>query len=303
MSYAKIRQSLAEGLETAYKIPEDDIATILPEDESEFSSETFLSKFLEYDKDRVEIIGQKGKDKFEQGYSKGKKESLTKQEEQIREEFNIDDNDLVGIDLVKKVVEINSKKSKGDVSKLSDDELKSHPSVINLLTERENRFKTEKEQLIEEHQSKLKEFSRKETMGKVSNKALDILDSLNPVLSEDPVRAKNQRNFLLRELDSLDFQINDSGNIIPLKDGKILEDQHGHSVNFEDFVSNKAKALYDFKQAPERGTPPSGGGNGSGGGSQKFKSEAEYAKYMSDRSISLEDRKKAQESWNKQAAS
>lgn len=303
MSYAKLRQTLAEGLGTAYKIPEDDIANILPENEEDFKSESFLESFLDFDKSRVETIGQKGKDKFEQGYSKAKKEVLTSYEKDIRDAFNIDEDDLVGIDLVKRVVEINSKKNKGDASKLTAEELKSHPAVINLLTEREKAFKTEKEQLEQQYDTKIKEFGRKELFGKVSSRALSILDELNPVLSEDPTRAKNQRNFLIREIEALDYQTSDDGGFIPLKDGKRLEDAHGHGITFDEFVKNKAKGLYDFKQAPDRDTPPAGGGQGGGGGAQKFKSEAEYAKYLSDSSIPLEDRKKAQEEWKKQAAS
>ena len=90
MSYAKLRQQLAEGLKTAYKISEDDIANILPENEADFNESTFLTSFLEQDKNRIEAINLKGKEKFEQGFSKAKKEVLQGFEKDIRESFGID---------------------------------------------------------------------------------------------------------------------------------------------------------------------------------------------------------------------
>src|SRR5690606_4041483 len=110
MSYTKLRQTLADSLATAYQLPEDDIATILPEKEEDFKEADFKSKFLDLDKDRIQTINQKGKEKFEQGYNKAKKEERINFEKEIREQFNIEDDDLIGIDLVKKVAEINAGK-------------------------------------------------------------------------------------------------------------------------------------------------------------------------------------------------
>lgn len=302
MSYTQLLKSVAEGLKTAYQLSEDDIANILPEKEEDFKAETFTAKFLELDKDRIQTIHMKGKDKFDQGYGKAKKEALTVYENEIRSTFGIDEEDLQGIDLVNKVIEINSAKTKGDASKLTEDELKSHPSVIKILNEKDRAFK-EQEQLIKsEFEQKLQGLNKAQLFGKVSKKGLSILDSMNPVLSQDPVRATNQKNWLIRELEQYDFQ--DEGNhFIPLKDGKRVEDGHGHGVNYEQLVQNIAKGLYDFKQADDRSAPPAGGGSGGGGAVPKFKNEAEYAAFVTNSDNSLEDRQRAREDWNKQAAS
>src|SRR5690606_34812449 len=138
----------------------------------------------------------------------------------------------------------------------------------------------------QDYESKISQFSRKELFGKVSKKALNYLDEMNPVLSSDPTKAANQKNWLLKELEGLDFQESDD-DFIPLKEGNRLEDGHGHGINLKQYVQNTAKTLYDFKQADDRDNPPPGGDNPTHVGIPK--TEAEYAKIMTDRSIPLEE--------------
>lgn len=301
MSYTKLRQTLADVLETAYQVPEDDIATLLPEDEASFKENEFKSSFLDLDKTRIQTIKQTGKDKFEQGYSKAKKEERAAFEKEIKEQFSIDDDSLMGIDLVKKVAEINAKTTKADASKLTEDEIKTHPSVIKMLNDRDKAFKDQEKALKEDYDTKISQFSKKEVFTKVSKTALSILDEMNPVLSTDPIKANNQKNWLLKELEGLDFQESDN-DFIPLKEGKRLENDHGHGVSLKQFVQDKAKGLYDFKQADPRENPDPADGGGGGAGKAP-KTEAEYAKMVTDTNIPLAERIKIKEDWNKQPAS
>lgn len=306
MSYTDLKNKLAEVLETAYQVPKDDIAALLPEKEEEFKADDFKSKFLDLDKDRIQAINQKGKDKFEQGYKKATGEILSNFEKEIKQEFNIDDDDLQGLDLVKKTVELSAKTQKADVSKLTEDELKVHPAVIKILNEKDKNFKEQEKKLKEDFDTKLDAFNKKERFNKVSKKALSILDGMNPILSTDPTRAANQKSILLKELEKYDYQ-EENDDFTPLVEGKRLENEHGHGINFEQMVKSEASKYFDFKKADDRDTPPPGGDGGSGGGSGGSlnpKTEAEYAKILSDRSISIEDRQKVKEAWqNKQAAS
>lgn len=302
MSYTKLRETLAEGLGTAYKIQEDDIANILPENEADFKADDFKTFFLEKDKERVETLGLKGKDKFEQGYSKAKKESLTGFEKEIKEAFNIDEDDLIGIDLVKKVVELNSKKNSSDPSKLTEEQLLKHPSVIALLSKKEQDFTKRETELKTTFEDYKNEFERKETFRDVSKRALAIFNDMNPILSEDANKAENQRKDFVAKLKGYDFQ-KDGENYIPLKEGKRLEDAHGHGVSFDDFVKNNANLYYDFKKTDDRSNPPGPDSRNNNPSNHKFKTEQDYAKYVTDTSIPKEDRDKAREEWKKQAAS
>ncbi|MGG5486261.1 hypothetical protein [Gaetbulibacter sp. PBL-D1] len=301
MSYVKLIKTLADGLKTAYKTSEDDIINILPENEENFDETKFLEAFLKLDKDRIEAIGQKGKDKFTEGYNKAKKEERVAFEKEIKDTFDIDE-DLIGIDLVKKVVELKSETSKKGAGKLSDDEIKSHPTVIKLLTEKEKAHKDDIQKIKEDNEQVILGMKKERVFGNVSKKALALLDEMNPVLSENPKVANNQRNYLLDRLKGYDWQPTENDDdYIPLKDGKRVEDAHGHGISFNDLVKGAASDLYDFKQSDKRDTPPGGGsGGGSGSGNHKFKSEDEYAAYVTDTSIPLADRQKAKEDWNKQ---
>ena len=297
MSYTALRQTLVDSLRTTQQIEEDDIATILPLEEEKFNESEFKAKFLELDRERIASINQRGSDKFQQGYNKGKKEERGAFEKEIREEFGIDDNELIGTDLVNKVVELNTAKSKADPSKLSEDELKAHPSVIKLLNDKDKTFQTREQELKAEFETKLTGFQKENRFGKVSKKALSILDTLNPVLSKDPVRAANQRSILLNDLQENEYQEEGDG-FIPLdKDGKRLENSHGKGITFEELVKSKSEKYFDFKQAEDRDTPPAGGDDS--GARTSPKTEAEYAKIISDPSIPLEERKQIRENWQK----
>lgn len=301
MSYTKLRQQLAEGLKTAYKISEDDIANILPEKEEDFKENEFLTAFLEQDKTRVESITLKGKDKFAEGFSKAKKEVMDTFEKEIRETFGIEDNELRGIELMNKVVDSNAKKPASDPTKLTDDQLKSHPSVIKMLNEKERLHKESLQEIENGYTEKLNQFNKEKVFSTASKKALAVFEAMNPVLSTDPVRAQNQKNILLERLKGFEYT-EDGEDFTILKDGKRYEDAHGHGVSFKSLVEDTAKSLFDFKQADPRGNPAPGG-NGGSGPSIKPTNEAEYAKIMTDQSIPREERMKIREEWNKQAAS
>lgn len=297
MSYTALRQTLVDTLRTTNQLEEDDIATFLPEKEDEFKESDFKEKFLELDRSRIETIKERGSDKFEQGIKKGTKKALDSLEKDIRDEFGIDDDELRGLDLVKKVAELNSKKSKADPSKLSADELKSHPEIIKLLNEKEKSFKTREQELKEDFDKQLNGFKKEQTFGNVSKKALAIFESMNPVLSKDPEKAANQKNILLNDLKGINFQ-EDGDQFIPLDaDGKRMEDPHGNGINFEKLVKSRAEKYYDFQKADPRDTPPAGGSDGGDGGSRVPKNEQEYAKMVTDKTIPLEERQQIRKDW------
>ena len=302
MSYTALKNTLAESLRTAYQLEEDDIAAILPDNEEDFKTDIFKNRFLDLDKERIQTINQKGKDKFEQGYNKATGEVLSKFEREAKAEFGINDDSLKGLDLVRSIVEQNSKAPKADFSKLSEDEIKAHPSVIKFLNEKDSLFKQREQEIKAEFENQINTFNEKERFSKVSRRALEILESMNPVLSSDPIRASNQKSILLEQLKNYQYQ-EDNGNYIPLKDGKRLENDHGHGIDFDNLIKNEASKYFDFKKADERSNPnPSG--EGSAVNYLKPKTEEEYVKTMSDQSIPLEERKQVREAWqNKQAAS
>ena len=299
MSYTDLKNAVAGILGTAYQAPADAIAELLPDSEEEFDGEKLKASVLELDKKRIQSSKDYGKTRFDEGYKKATREILNAYEEKIREEFGVSDEELKGIDLIRKVVEIGTSNTKKDPKDLSEDELKTLPAVLRLLAEKEKSFSEREKEIKTEYEAKIAQFEKERVFNEVSKKALSILDSLNPVLSTDPVKAQNQKNILLRELQSFDFQEVD-GEIVPMKDGKRYENDHGHGVSLEALVKETAGNYFDFKQADQRDAPPAGQGSGVGGGIKIPKTEAEYVKVMTDTSIPIEQRLKIKEAFHAQ---
>lgn len=301
MSYTNLKNAVAGILETAYQTPADAIAELLPDSEEEFDGEKLKASVLELDKNRIQSSKDHGKTRFDEGYKKATREVLNAYEEKIREEFGVADEELKGVDLIRKVVETGSSSTTKDPKDLSEDELKTLPAVLKLLSEKEKSFSEREKEIKTEYETKIAQFGKERVFNEVSKKALSILDSLNPVLSTDPVKAQNQKNILLRELQSFEFQ-EVNGEIVPMKDGKRYENDHGHGVSLETLVKDTAGNYFDFKQADQRDAPPAGQGSGAGGGIKIPKTESEYAKIMTDTSIPMEQRLKIKEAFHAQTA-
>lgn len=301
MSYTNLKNAVAGILATAYQTPADVIAELLPDSEEEFDGSKLEASVLELDKNRIQSSKDHGKKRFDEGYNKAKGETLNAYEEKIREEFGVADEELKGVDLIRKVVETGSSSTTKPPKDLSEDELKTLPAVLKLLSEKEKSFSEREKEIKTEYETKIAQLGKERVFNEVSKKALTILDSMNPVLSTDPVKAQNQKNILLRELQEFEFEEID-GEFIPKKDGKRYENDHGHGVTFETLVKDKAGSYFDFKQADQRDAPPAGQGSGAGGGIKIPKSESEYAKLMTDTSIPVEERVKIKEAFHAKSA-
>ena len=125
------------------------------------------------------------------------------------------------------------------------------------------------------------------------------MEKLNPILPEDSTKRNNLKNIFTNTFDDYDFIIED-GEIKGIKKGEErVEDKHGNALTFEQFATQKANALFDFKKQGEKGSAGNTGGNGKGDeGDIKFESEAEYNEYMRTEQDS-EKRAKAYEAFNK----
>jgi hypothetical protein len=67
----------------------------------------------------------------------------------------------------------------------------------------------------------------------------------------------------LSQIGEYEFEVKEDGKVIALKDGKVVEDAHGHALSFEAIVKQKADAIWDYKQGDSRGGT---GNNNDGGG-------------------------------------
>lgn len=295
----------------AYKLPKTEIDRLLDDQTDDEAGET---EVLQLDTTRVgELQKPKKGSTFQDGYAKGKKETLENLEKEIADHFQIDVDQLDeesrnGLKLVEHVVATKAKPGEGgtlteDAVKASPTYQKAEQSWKKAVKDKETEWKTKYDQLETGH--------KKETIfSTVSKKVLDILTGMNPVLPGTPAVADTYRNNFVNSFKEYDFDVQD-GRIVAMKDGKVVEDGHGSTVDFEKLVKDRAPQYFEFKAnngGANAGNGKPGEGGGSGGGKQypaniqKPKTFDEYAAIVSDTSIKLEDRLTVQQVWEEEQA-
>ena len=270
-------------LGTIYKIPETEIAELLKKSDGTegIDEKKVLNFIIDKDKARITAIKAEIPTKFDEAFKKATKEVWTKVEKSLKEKFDIE-SDLQGDDLIEFVSETAKEKAKdapGEKKDLTDDDIKKLPVYTNAekawkkqLAEKE----TEKVNALKELQDK---FSQEKTFSKVRDAALSKFKKLGDViLPADPEKAdKMIQRLLIDELTGYTYQVDDKGNFLLLdKDGKRVEDEHGHAMEFENLIEKIAKSNFDFKVSKDRKSPANGGDDEgddgkSGGGDDKKK--------------------------------
>lgn len=118
---------------------------------------------------------------------------------------------------------------------------------------------------------------------------MDIITELNPILPESKDKAEAQIKRLLKDLgNEYSFEIKD-GKTLVLKDGKLLEDSHGHMIDFKEIVKSKANEVWDFKQGEKREGSGNSNDKSGGAGSETTgykgvvpKDDVEYLKLITE---------------------
>lgn len=303
MDYKSILTGL---LSKAYKMDDGKIAELLQDGEN-VNQDEVLNKLLSFDSSRVENI-QKNVDtsgKFQEGYAKAKKEERINFENEVKEKYGIE-SDKIGVELIDALIvdKLSKVKTKGD---LTDDDVKRHQVYQDL----ESRYKTDLKNKDEEWMSKVEEIQNNHKAEKVfsivKDKGLQMLDAMNPVLPQNGEVANNQKGWFLRALKDYDFDVQENNRVVVLKDGKVVTDNHGNSLDFQDLVKNTASQFFEFRQnngGANSGNDNHGGGQSAGSGYPsgitKPKNLEELNTILRDTNIKLEDRQKVAEVFEKE---
>lgn len=278
----------------AYKLDDGTIGEILNAENADEKS--VISKILELDTQRVEKLKTSGgKDgTFQDGYAKAKKEVLSDFEKQLKETFEIE-SEKTGLDLITEILTAKTSEA-GKKGQLTDDDVKKHP----IYQAAEKAFKKQLADKETEYKTKLTEVEsaakKAQTFSSVKDNALAILEGLNPIYAKNPKVATTIKNQFLNELQGFDFERQADGSWLVTKDGKVVEDGHGHSKSFEDIIKETSENYFEFQE--NNGGQNAGNenkDNGSGGNVTvpKFKNQAEADAYAANESIPLEQRIKA----------
>lgn len=288
-----IKEVLHGFVSKTLNMDEVGVASLYNEDGS--VKDDALTTLLQADVERVQKLKPDTRKVFDDGYKKAQSEVLSKFEKDFAERTGFK-SDKKGIELILDYA-ANQAKANGEIN---EDVIKKHPLFIStterLLKEKEDAIKAESEKLT----TFQKELQAKETFNSVSQKALEIFNSLKPILSTDPVKAKNQLQDFTDKLKSFEYDLQND-KILVSKEGKLLEDDHGNRIPFEKIVRDTAERYYDFHKADPRSSPGNGKEKDAG---QKFqfdvpKNEQQYAEMISDTKRSVEERTAIKEAYQK----
>jgi hypothetical protein len=202
---------------------------------------------------------QKMTDLHDKAYQKAQKEVLSRFEKEVKTRYGYD-TDKMGIELIEDIV---SQASSGSKEGIKD--IKTHPDYLKLERQLQTEYvpKAKLDEVSAQFESFKTHVEKSSVVNKVKEDARKVFRSLNPILSKDPKRAANQEAEFLAKLESFEYQVQDDGNHVILKDGGRLENEHKNPVLFSDFIRSKASELYDFA---EQSTKGNSGVDGTGSG-------------------------------------
>jgi hypothetical protein len=253
---------------------------------------------------------------FQDGYKKGKSESLSNLEKEAIEKYEIEvdpENPLQGLDLIDHIVTTKAKPGKG--TGLTDDAVKAHPVYQaaerqwkKTLKDKETEFETQKTEIETR-------YKKDQVFNTVSGKALGVLAKMNPILPTNAEVAKTWQENFVNSFKEYEFEEQDGGHILVKKDGKVVDDGHGNTVDFETLVKSRAPKFFEFKAnngGANAGNGKAGdsgnqGGGGTGTGNYpanvtKPKTFEDLSKIMSDSAIPLADRQTVKTTWDTEQA-
>lgn len=283
-------------LKTVFGSTDEQIAGILAKPDEEQTAE-----ILEIDRSRVAAFKDKETKAFDNGHKKGKGETLTEREKELRSKFEIDDDTLTGDNLIEQIVLKKSGSGSGGKTKLTDDEIKAHPLYIALQEQAKKDVKAKETEWETKYNAYESNIARNERLGKAKAQAETILNGMNPILPKNADVASNLKNLFGSQLEDYDYDFQE-GVIVVKKDGKVVEDAHGKRVNFEDIVKNISGKFFEFAESTERGNAGNDnrkGNEGAPGNGKKFETLAELNAYLDDASVPLADKNAAHEAFSK----
>ena len=269
-------------LSKQYGMSEDEVAELLfpksEDDDSKFNyeavNENLLDTLLGRDKDRVTSLKSGKADKtkiYDEAFADAKKQILPKVEKKLAEDHGLEYSKGMKLDDIVTAIVTKTKAEVDPEGKgLTDDAVRKHKLYLDL----ENKAKDDKAKLKEEHQAAIdkieKAHEREGVIGTVKNKALEVLDSMNPVLGKNATVALNRRTDFANQFEAHDYELvkDDLGKVSQIlvldAEGKRKEDGHGNALAFDEFVKTLATPRFEFAvQDPKQ---PSGNEDDAGGG-------------------------------------
>lgn len=220
--------------------------------------ENALENLLNLDRERVAKLKQIDNADIVKYKKIGKAEALTAFEASLKEAYQIE-GDLKGDDLINAII------AKKAGSQLDEDKIKVHPLYMSVESRKNKELADLRTELEGQLQAVKSEYAQKEIFSRLDKDALDAFYKMEPILPSDPVKAANQRNIYLEKLRTLEWQ-DVNGEMVAIKDGKRLEDQHGNPMKAAQIYKKIAEDYFEFPKQGAKGTAGNNNGEGGEGG-------------------------------------
>lgn len=292
----EIKEFLTGVLSKTLNVDENGVASLFNEDGT--IKDTAEQSILEWDANRVkDLKTATQKTAFDDGHKKATSEALSKFETEFKTKTGYK-SEKKGIDLVLEYA--NSVQPKEGA--VTEDVIKKHPLFLGLQEEKDKAV----QEAITNGETQLNQFkselSKKETFGKVSNKALEFFNALKPVLSSDPNRRKAQEELFIERLQGFDYEIQDGERVVITKEGKLYEDAHGKAFTLDRLVKETATKYYDFHAVDGKQNAGNGKDGGKPGSSINVvvpKNDDEYMAFLVDNTKSTDEKNAVKEAYSK----
>jgi hypothetical protein len=259
-----LKELLTGLVSKAYKLDESGVASLF-NDDGETLKDDALQTLLNKDVERVTELTKGSKEKFDEGYKKAQKEVLSARETEIKEKYGIT-SDLKGLELIDAVIAATAP----NAGELTDEQVKKSKPYLDLKESIPTEVQKATKAIADEYNNFKQGVEKTKLLGVVKNKALPLLESWNPILSQNPTVASNQKSIFERELESLQYRMDGERVILLDEDGKTDKlDAHGQRVDFEKHIRGIADKYYDFKQGVDKGSPENKNDGGNGDGKDK----------------------------------
>lgn len=294
-------ETLTAVLTTFYKQSKEQVAEILKDGATPAE---ILSSIEALDKVRVKSITTTAENgKYQEGYKKAKGEERTAVETELKAHYGIE-SDLKGTELVDFIAAEKAKES----GATTEDAIKKTPTYQAL----ESKYKKEITDTKKTYEDKIKEietgYKTELSFNEISANSLSHLNGLNPVIAKTAAVAETHRKNFLNEMKNYSYEKQGDTFLVSSKDGKLLQDEHGHTISYEDHVKKIAGNHFEFA-ANNGGENPGGDAAAQAAAAAasaypknvtKPKNEAEYQKIMVDKNIPAADRRKVADTWKKE---
>lgn len=245
-----------------------------------------LTDFSLIEKKDAERATKLASDKTNQ-YNRGLKEGAEKLEKVLKEKYEVE-SELIGEELFDHIIE-----TKLADTKTSSEDIMKHPDVVKLVNNHGKELKKVRQEFADQLKAKDEAISYSTFMADINSLALKEFHGLNPILSEDPVKAKNQESLFLEKIAKVKYRKDGEVPIVLKSDGTNLTDEHGHPVTFQDFVKSEAGTIFDFKASEDRSSAGNKDSKDKGQPSKKVrvpKDANDYISMMQDNSLTSKER-------------